>query len=197
MSVIDINKGDKKALRQELKQYFGIEEKMLFEDVYGFALVNNVAHKVDLLKSKEDYLDEALKEKDPSKKIEIYKEALKINSDKDVVYAKMGLAYLELEKYNEAIDAYKEALKINPSNDEAHCNMGFAYFKLKESKEAIDAYKKALKINPDNDVAHCNMGLAYLELKEPKKAIASCEKALKINPDNEIARKVLRSLNSK
>ena len=117
MSVIDINKGDKKALRQELKQYFGIEEKMLFEDVYGFALVNNVAHKVDLLKSKEDYLDEALKEKDPSKKIEIYKEALKINSDKDVVYAKMGLAYLELKEPKKAIASCEKALKINPDNE--------------------------------------------------------------------------------
>jgi hypothetical protein len=40
---IEISEGDKKLILQELSDRFSIDEKSLFQDIYGFSMVKNFA----------------------------------------------------------------------------------------------------------------------------------------------------------
>ncbi len=183
---ITIKKSDKEVIRQELKQYFNIEEKTLFQDIYGFAQVNNTEHKYGI-KTASDYFQEGYEEKDQKRKISLYQRAIEINPDygkayynMGIAYNNMGIAYNELKEYKNAIDAYERAIEINPDYGKAYCNMGNAYNELKEYQNAIDAYERAIEINPYDDWAYYGMETSYNKLNEPKKAMNVHEKHQKI-----------------
>jgi tetratricopeptide (TPR) repeat protein len=180
---ITIKKSDKEVIRQELKQYFNIEEKTLFQDIYGFAQVNNTEHKYGI-KTASDYFQEGYEEKNQKRKISLYQRAIEINPDYGKAYYNMGIAYNELKEYKNAIDAYERAIEINLDYGKAYCNMGNVYDELKEYKNAIDAYERAIEINPDDGKAYYNMGNVYNELKEYQNAIDAYERAIEINPDD-------------
>ncbi len=178
---ITIKKGDKVYIRQELKQYFNIEEKTLFQDIYGFAQVNNTKHKLSI-KTATDYFQEAYEEDNAEQAIVLYQKAIEIKPDMHEAYNNMGIFYSELEKYQEAINAYQKAIKIKPDNHEAYYNMGNAYGKLGEYQKAINVYQKAIEIKPDEHNAYYNMGNTYRELKKYQKAINAYQKAIEIEP---------------
>ncbi len=180
---ITIKKGDKVYIRQELKQYFNIEEKTLFQDIYGFAQVNNTKHKLSI-KTAIDYFQEAYEEDNAEQAIVLYKKAIEIKPDKHEAYYNMGNAYGKLGEYQKAINAYQEAIEIKPDDNKAYYNMGNAYDELKEYQKAINAYQEAIEIKPDYDGAYNNMGVAYDELKEYQKAINAYQEAIEIKPDN-------------
>ncbi|CAC9619680.1 hypothetical protein [uncultured Gammaproteobacteria bacterium] len=142
---IAIKKSDKEVIRQELKQYFNIEEKTLFQDIYGFAQVNNTEHKYGI-KTASDYFQEGYEEKDQKRKISLYQRAIEINPDDGKAYCNMGNAYNELKEYQNAIDAYERAIEINPDDDWAYYGMETSYNKLNEPKKAINVHKKHQKI---------------------------------------------------
>jgi hypothetical protein len=52
---IEISEGDKKLILQELSDRFSIDEKFLFQDIYGFSMVNDVNHPI-YEKTAEEYL---------------------------------------------------------------------------------------------------------------------------------------------
>ncbi len=178
---ITIKKEDKVFIRQELKQYFNIEEKTLFQDIYGFAQVNNTKHKLSI-KTATDYFQEAYEEDNAEQAIVLYQKAIEIKPDMHEAYNNMGIFYSELEKYQEAINAYQKAIKIKPDNHEAYYNMGNAYGKLGEYQKAINVYQKAIEIKPDEHNAYYNMGNTYRELKKYQKAINAYQKAIEIEP---------------
>ena len=96
---IIIDKDDKSKIREELKKYFAIEEKTLFQDIYGFAQVNNPQHKLTV-KSGDDYFKEAYEEKDLDNQIKLYKKAIRKNPNYDSAYYNMGTAYSKLKQYD-------------------------------------------------------------------------------------------------
>jgi hypothetical protein len=48
---IKILQEEKKPILQELSDRFSIDEKSLFQDIYGFSMVNDVKHPISRLKS--------------------------------------------------------------------------------------------------------------------------------------------------
>ncbi len=178
---ITIKKEDKVSIRQELKQYFNIEEKTLFQDIYGFAQVNNTKHKLSI-KTASDYFQEAYEEDNAEQAIVLYQKSIGIKPD-DAAYYNMGNAYGELGEYQKAINAYKKAIEIKPDYDGAYNNMGVAYNELKEYQKAINACQKAIEIKPGMHEAYNNMGNAYGELGEYQKAINAYKKAIEIKHD--------------
>ncbi len=179
---ITIKKEDKVFIRQELKQYFNIEEKTLFQDIYGFAQVNNTKHKLSI-KTESDYFQEAYEEDNAEQAIVLYQKAIGIKPD-DAAYYNMGNAYGELGEYQKAINAYQKAIEIKLDMHEAYNNMGNAYNELKKYQKAINACQKAIEIKPDNHEAYNNMGNAYNGLKEYQKAINVYQKAIEIKPND-------------
>ncbi|VVH64635.1 TPR domain protein, putative component of TonB system, partial [uncultured Gammaproteobacteria bacterium] len=181
---IPILQDHKEAILQELSDIFSIDEKSLFQDIYGFSMVNDVKHPI-YEKTVEEYLLEGNQDFYKSKfdkAIEAYEKAIKIKPNYEAYY-NIGLAYTSSNKFKEAIKAYEKAIEINPDYDTAYYNMGIAYAKLDKFKEAIEAFKKVIEIKPDFDKAYYSMGIAYDILNEFDKALEAYEKAIEIKPD--------------
>jgi tetratricopeptide (TPR) repeat protein len=67
-----------------------------------------------------------------------YEDAIEINPNNDGAYFGMGLAYYNLDKFEEAIEADKKAIEINPNGGlVAYHYMGLAYYMLNKFKEVI------------------------------------------------------------
>ena len=184
---IKILQEEKKPILQELSDRFSIDEKSLFQDIYGFSMVNDVNHPI-YKKTAEEYLLEGNQnyhKGEFKKAIEAYKKAIEIKPDEDTYY-NMGLAYTMLNEkvsFEEAVKAYKKAIGINSDKDEAYYNMGGVYTMLNKFEKAIKAYKEAIEINPNKYGAYNNMGLAYTGLDKFKEAIKALKKAIEIKPD--------------
>ncbi len=106
------------------------------------------------------------------------------NPNDAIAWFNLGVAYLELHRYDDAVDACQQALKIKPDYVSSWINLGYSYHELQRKEGAIDALQQALKIEPDLALAWYNLGIIYDELKQYEKAIEAYQQALKAKPEN-------------
>jgi len=101
----------------------------------------------------------------------------------------MGVAYIELERHDEAIKAFKEATRLLPEYAAAYYNLGITYGTAGQHKEAVEALKQALRHHEKSaadepfalDEAHFNLGLALLKLGMKSEATAQYQILKSIN----------------
>ncbi|TET32381.1 MAG: tetratricopeptide repeat protein [Planctomycetota bacterium] len=80
----------------------------------------------------------------PNEAIKHLNIAIELNYDKPAeVYHKIGNAYVDLKKYDDAIKAYKRAIFESPSYGRAYYNLGELYRFKNELKKALDMYETA------------------------------------------------------
>lgn len=78
-----------------------------------------------------------------------------------------GIAYLKLEKYEDAREVLEKALEVNERNPYAHNNLGVALRELGKFDEAQEHYREALELDPKYARAHFNLGvLAELYMQD-------------------------------
>jgi tetratricopeptide (TPR) repeat protein len=102
-----------------------------------------------------------------------------------VAHNRLGIAYFDQDRLDEAIKEYKEAIKLNPEYLQAYSNLGLAYLNLGMFDTAIKEFKAALKLKPDNPMvykAYNNLGNAYFELGRFDSAIENYMAALRLKP---------------
>ncbi|MGR3174492.1 MAG: tetratricopeptide repeat protein [Candidatus Scalindua sp.] len=72
---------------------------------------------------------------------------------------KLGEAYCNQNKSNEAGELFHKILKLTPNNSTVLSNLGFVYFKQNESEKALEYFQKALELDPNNEDAIFNLDL--------------------------------------
>jgi Flp pilus assembly protein TadD len=70
-----------------------------------------------------------------------------------------GIAYMELEQYEDAEDALRQALEVNDRNPYAHNSLGVVLREQGRFEEARQHYQTALQLDPKYARAHFNMGV--------------------------------------
>lgn len=125
-----------------------------------------------LLLEEIEKLDESSVEESPEQKIDRYSSA--------------GVAYSELQQYEEALQYHDKAIEITNTIPAIYYNRANTYNKLGEYQKAIIDYKKAISLDPENADYHCNLGYTYDDLGMYEEAIENYNKAIKINPYNTI-----------
>ena len=70
---------------------------------------------------------------------------------------KLGEAYCNQNKFNEAEELFHKILKLNPNNTTVLNNLGFVYSKQNKIEEAAESFQKALELNPNNEDAIFNL----------------------------------------
>lgn len=88
-----------------------------------------------------------------------------------VDFFETGVAFLMLEKYQEAVDNFSMFIEIDPNNAYVYKNRGVALMKLKQYDSAIKDFEKAKSISPHLSGIHSNLGVAWYCKKEYEKAI--------------------------
>jgi tetratricopeptide (TPR) repeat protein len=128
-------------------------------------------------------------------------EAIKIFPDDPELYDMLGIAYAQMEQFEEAIKQYTTALQINPAFTPAKQNMamsynnqGVGYSKAGQWEKAIQAYNQAMILAPDMEEAQKNLYAAYwnsaLELSKAGRdadAINAYQHLIKLDPNNKDA----------
>ena len=105
------------------------------------------------------------------KDIELFKQAIRNNTDDAKAYNNLGAAYGSSGMHKESIDAVKQAIKIKPDYIQAYNNLGVTYGNSGMHKDAVNAFKQAIKINPHYVWAHFHLGYAYIILEDKGSAL--------------------------
>ena len=113
----------------------------------------------------------------------LWTHTLACTSGNSVAHSKLGHAFHDQGRMDEAIAQLEKALEINPDDAEFHYNLGNAFLQQGHVDEAIARYQKALEINPNYAEAHNNLGDAFRQQGRMEEAIARYQKALEIKPD--------------
>lgn len=82
--------------------------------------------------------------------VKAYEKYIKKNSEDDLAYFNLGLAYNKLNDDQKAEKALREAVKLKPDDTEYQAQLGEILIKLAQYEEAVRALKKALEIDSSN-----------------------------------------------
>jgi tetratricopeptide (TPR) repeat protein len=124
--------------------------------------------------------------------VSLYKQATGLDSTKDIVWARLGGAYVSAggkvpasdratatEDYTQAAEAYKKAIAIKGSEAAYHNNLAQAYGKLGKSDDAMAEYSAAAQLDPANaGLYYFNLGATLTNANRVDEANAAFDKAI-------------------
>jgi len=114
--------------------------------------------------------------------IQTYQDLLKADP-KNASYMNMiGIAYLDLGKYDMAKKYFARASKADKKNSSAVNNLGMVYYHQKDFRRAIREYQRAVGIDPNQAGAHANLGFAYYNSNKFPEAAGEFQRALELDP---------------
>jgi Tfp pilus assembly protein PilF len=123
-------------------------------------------------------------EKNYSKALEYYNEALKLNTIDKEAYTNRGNIYFNSKKLDLAYQDYKKALSIDPGYYSALDNLGALFAMRGQYDSALANLNRALSIKPDYFSAYRNRALTFMELKRYNESINDFESFLKYQPED-------------
>lgn len=101
--------------------------------------------------------------KEYTKAIDLYKQCIDNDEQKEQAYYNMGTCYIKIKEYNKAIKAFKSVLRISDQYSNAYYNLGFAYSMIDDYKKAYRYFNIAWSLN--NEDQECEKAIKLLESK--------------------------------
>ena len=83
------------------------------------------------------------------KSIKYFKRIIEIDPNNYRAHYNLGIAYFNLNRFDEALNSYKIAILIKPDYKHIYYNIGLLHEETENLEEAMKAYEKALEIDPD------------------------------------------------
>ncbi len=130
---------------------------------------------------------------DVKKAIESFEQAIKLDPNFALAYARIAEAYNQMPNYPYAspMDAFpkakaaaEKAIELDPTLSEAHTALGNTLTSLDRNWPAAESeFKRALELDPNSATAHYRYASEYLiSVGRTKEAVAEVERALEIEP---------------
>lgn len=123
----------------------------------------------------------AVNQKDLSKAITLWKEAVQEEPYHPDFYFNLGLVYIELKDYKPALNYLQQTIEICPIYKKALFLLGSLYSKMRQFDEAEKYLIKALEFDKQNATLYVNLGAIYSVTKQYDKAIIAFERAIAIS----------------
>lgn len=116
--------------------------------------------------------DMYMAQNDLDRAIKTYCDAITVDPENYLTYAKAGLALWEKDYLEESIVAFHKSIDLNPDFEIAQNNLGVVYLDgIGDTKTSVEYFKNAININPNYTLAYFNLARAYQALGD--KAIAA------------------------
>ena len=96
---------------------------------------------------------------------------------------RLGQAYLNAGKKDEAIAAFTKATEVNPHFWRNFTLLGNAYFELGANDKALAMCRKVTDLEPDLASGWANLGAAYYRLGDFTQSTAAFQKAIDRQPN--------------
>lgn len=106
----------------------------------------------------------------------------------------IGLAYRNMEQYEEALRYYKKVLVHHPKHPETHNEIGLTYMMMGLPNEAEEYFVEGIRINPSSHEMLCNLGIIHMERNQLELAEKFLKQAFEIEPEDEITQTCLRHI---
>ena len=106
----------------------------------------------------------------------------------------IGLAYRNMEQYEEALHYYKKVPVHHPKHPETHNEIGLTYMMMGQISDAEEYFVEGVRINPESHEMLCNLGMIHMERGQLELAEKFLSQAYEIDPDDEITQTCLRHL---
>mgnify|MGYP000184624553 CR=1 FL=1 len=71
---------------------------------------------------------------------------MELDAKKDAVYNNRGLAYMELDRYDQAQADFIQAIALNDKMDVYYYNLGLIQYTQGEYEDALKNYNKAIEL---------------------------------------------------
>ena len=114
-----------------------------------------------------------------------YKRSLVLDSGNSLVYNKLGLCYLLVEKLPDAKSAFEQAIAINPTFADARNNLATTLARMGEREQAKEQYGRAAE-TPGFSTAYTswyNLGKLQFEDGDFEGAVTSFHHCFELRPD--------------
>lgn len=114
--------------------------------------------------------------------IEDYKKTIELNPQCHQAFLNLGLAYAQIQKWDESIEVLEKAIKLDPNYAKAYLHLGISYNQKDKHEKAISHLKKALEFNPTSHDALINLARALCASSLFDESINIYNKALEHHP---------------
>lgn len=122
--------------------------------------------------------------KNTAEAIRCFSEAIRLKPEYAEVYNNRGVAYSEINDYNNAIKDYTRSIRLkNPEPHLPYNNRGLARRAQRDFKRAIIDFTKAIKLKPNLAEAYYNRANAYRDMGNLDSAIIDYTNAIRYKPD--------------
>jgi tetratricopeptide (TPR) repeat protein len=113
---------------------------------------------------------------------EILTKATDADPTRDLLWFKLGDAYLGAKKYDQSVESYQKAIAIKPAGA-YYNNLGQAQVKAGKIEDAIASYTKAAELEPTSaGQYYFNMGAVLTNHNRLDEAIMAFDKAIAADP---------------
>lgn len=106
--------------------------------------------------------DMYMAQNDLDKAIKTYCDAISVDPENYLTYAKAGLALWEKDYLEESIVAFHKSIELNSGFEIAQNNLGVVYLDgIGDPKASLEYFQNAININPNYTLAYFNLARAY------------------------------------
>ncbi|NOX65474.1 MAG: tetratricopeptide repeat protein [Chlorobi bacterium] len=126
------------------------------------------------------------------------KSALAISKGQTEIHYTLGVAYFNLQDFDNAINEFKEVIKSDPSHQQvpellslSYLNQGVTLYQNNSIQSAVKKFRQAIKYDSQNIQAYKNLAILLYELERKEEAQNIIRKALKIEPSEKVLLKIL------
>jgi tetratricopeptide (TPR) repeat protein len=137
-------------------------------------------------KNKYAYNSKGDLEREFSKAIHDYSEAIKLDTNYWEPYWNRGRMYFYLKLYDSTLADFDKAIKIEPNFAKSIYDRGIVYLTLNEFNKALTDFNVAILLDPDNANYYYNRGLAYYKIdkfKNKEEYMKDWQKAIDLKPE--------------
>ena len=132
----------------------------------------------------ESFVQKRAQAMEAERHIEHMKEEVAKHSDNAESWTKLGNAYYDAGKFDEAIETYTKSLALSPDRPDVLTDMGTMYWKKKEPLKAIELFDRASVVDPTHIHAKFNKGVVlYQEMNDTEGAIKAFQLVADLQPD--------------
>ena len=125
--------------------------------------------------------DDALKNGEIEKSIELYTKALKESPNDCNIISDRGVAYIHAKDKLKSLADFDRAIELQPDYGYRYAARAFAKNNFGDIDGAILDYEKAVELDPDDAVGHNNLGLLLEQKGYQKEADDRFERADKLS----------------
>jgi tetratricopeptide (TPR) repeat protein len=124
-------------------------------------------------------------ENQPAQAVPALEEAIQQDPGNEKAYLYLGIAYEQLEQFENALSAYQRGLNVAESRRETfYFNMGNNYLRIGKTAEALEAYGKSVSENGAFAQAYLNRGNLQVKEGEYQAAVSDYQRYLTLKPQD-------------